>query len=82
MTRNETVAMASEEKFDVVLVPHPEGGFTVTVPEMPDVVTEAETREEALSMARDAIEGYLETANELGWAVRRGEHERVIVHLA
>lgn len=70
------------QEFDVVLIPQAEGGFTVTVPELPDVVTEGETREEALAMARDAIEGYLETARELGWPVERGTRERVTVQPA
>ena len=37
-----------------------EGGFTVTVPALPGVVTQGETVEEALEMARDAIALYLE----------------------
>jgi predicted RNase H-like HicB family nuclease len=43
-------------------------------------VTEGETREEALEMARDAIEGYLEVMREKGWPIRRGLREHVAVH--
>ena len=39
----------------VALEPQPEGGFTVHVPALPEVVTEGETEAEALAMARDAI---------------------------
>jgi len=61
--------MAAEAKeYDVVLAEQREGGFVVTVPDLPDVVTEGATREEALAMAQDAIEGYLETMRERGWS--------------
>lgn len=46
--------------YTVLLEPAPESGeFTVTVPESPGCITQGETREEALAMARDAIELYL-----------------------
>jgi antitoxin HicB len=41
--------------FTVVLGPQPEGGFTVSVPALPEVVTEGDTEAEALAMAADAI---------------------------
>jgi antitoxin HicB len=41
--------------FSVVLEPQPEGGFTVFVPALPEIVTEGDTEEEALAMAEDAI---------------------------
>lgn len=71
--------MTSDQQYEVVLVPQPEGGYVVSVPDLPDVVTEGETREEALAMAKDAIEGYLETMRERGWAIRVGEREHVAV---
>jgi antitoxin HicB len=75
--------MATEVKeYEVVLAPQAEGGFGVTVPDLPDVVTEGETREEALEMARDAIEGYLETMRERGWSPRAGERQRIVVRAA
>ena len=63
----------NDNKYEVVLVAQSEGGYTVSVPDLPDVVTEGETREEALTMAKDAIEGYLETMRDRGWTPRRGE---------
>lgn len=36
-----------------------DGGFTVTVPSLPGLVTEGDTIEEALSNVREAIKGYL-----------------------
>jgi antitoxin HicB len=40
--------------------PEPEGGFTVTCPKLPPVVTYGETLEEAQANAREAIELRLE----------------------
>ena len=53
-------------RYTVVLDPDPEGGFTVTVPAIPSVVTEGETEEEALANAREAIELALEVIAEHG----------------
>lgn len=53
--------MASKShEFEVVLQPETEGGFSVSVPALPGCHTQGETREEALEMTKDAIEGYLE----------------------
>ena len=42
--------------YSVLLLPDPkDGGFTVEVPYLPGVVTEGNTREEALANAKDAI---------------------------
>jgi antitoxin HicB len=46
--------------FSVILDPQPEGGFTVLVPALPEIVTEGDTEEEALAMAEDAIRLVLE----------------------
>ena len=53
-------------EFEVVLQPEAEGGFSVSVPALPGCHTQGETREEALAMARDAIEGYLEVLADEG----------------
>lgn len=61
--------MAKEpSRYEIVLTPQSEGGFTVTVPGLPGVVTEGETEEEARTMAADAIAGYLETMRDRGWS--------------
>ena len=52
--------MARDRIFSVVLEPQPEGGFTVLVPALPEIVTEGDTEEEALAMAQDAIRLVLE----------------------
>jgi len=52
--------MSPTHQFTVFLHPQPEGGYTVLVPALPEVVTEGDTREEALANAREAIELVLE----------------------
>jgi predicted RNase H-like HicB family nuclease len=76
---NRSFSMDHQHEYDVVLTPAPEGGYVVSVPELPDVHTEGETREEALAMAKDAIEGYLEAMRDRGWTPKAAEHERVVV---
>jgi predicted RNase H-like HicB family nuclease len=71
--------MAKDREYEVVLIPQPEGGFTASVPELPDVVTEGETREETLVMVKEAIEGYLEAMRDHGWQVPSTERGRVVV---
>ena len=43
-----------------------EGGYTVIVPALAGCVTFGETVDEAIEMAKEAIEGYIETLMELG----------------
>jgi antitoxin HicB len=47
-------------KFTVVLEPEEEGGFTVRVPALPEIVTYGKDEAEALAMAEDAIRLVLE----------------------
>ena len=48
-------------KYTVVLIPEEEGGYSVDVPALPGCVTQGETREEAIAMAKEAISLYLES---------------------
>jgi antitoxin HicB len=52
--------VAYDRTFSVILEPQSEGGFTVFVPALPEIVTEGDTEEEALAMAEDAIRLVLE----------------------
>ena len=45
--------------FKVILEPQEEGGYTVTVPNLPGCISEGETVEEAIENIKDAIRGYL-----------------------
>ena len=47
-------------KLTVYLESSEEGGYTVTVPSLPGCISEGDTREEALSNIRAAIELYFE----------------------
>jgi antitoxin HicB len=58
--------MPREHQFTINLHPQPEGGYTVLVPALPEVVTEGDTREEAMANAREAIELVLEIYREDG----------------
>lgn len=53
--------MTREYRYMIVLHPDLEsGGYTVTVPSLAGVVTEGETIEEAISMAKEAIALHIE----------------------
>ncbi|MDQ1265449.1 MAG: hypothetical protein QG635_599 [Bacteroidota bacterium] len=49
--------------YKIMLKPEPEGGFTVVVPSLPGCITFGSTLEEAKTMAKEAIELYLESLN-------------------
>ncbi len=51
---------ATAFSYTAVFNPAPEGGYVVTFPALPGLVTEGETLEEARSMATDALRCYLE----------------------
>ena len=51
-------------KLKVVLGPSDDGGFTVYAPALPGCVSEGDTRDEALANIREAIELYLEPADD------------------
>jgi predicted RNase H-like HicB family nuclease len=59
MTRIYTFVFSSE----------PEGGFTVTCPALPGLVTYGETLDEARMMAHDAMSGLMEVMLENGEAI-------------
>lgn len=42
-------------RYTILLEPDEAGGYTVTVPRLPGCVTQDETLEEAIAMAKDAI---------------------------
>ena len=51
----------AEYSFTVLFEPSEEGGFVVTCPALPGLVTEGDTLEQARAMAQDAIRGYIES---------------------
>jgi antitoxin HicB len=72
-------------QYTAVFEPAEEGGYVVTVPALPGLVTEGDTLEEARAMVKDAIRGYLESLKKHGEEIpkERGEAslERVAVTL-
>jgi predicted RNase H-like HicB family nuclease len=66
MPRRKTQAKKEEPQrleysYTVLYEPAEEGGYVVTVPALPGLVTEGDTLEEAREMAKDAIKGYIES---------------------
>jgi antitoxin HicB len=53
-------------KIPLVLTPQPEGGFTVTSPLLPELVTEGDTVEEALENVRDGLSAVIELYEDTG----------------
>ena len=52
-------------KLPLVLEPQPEGGYTVTCPLLPELITEGDTIKEAVANANDALEAVLEAFEDL-----------------
>lgn len=68
-------------KSTVVLIPDADtGGYTVTVPALPGLIAQGETREEALEMAREAIAFHIECLTDEGEVVPT-EGEIVVEHV-
>ena len=64
-------------KFTVVLEPEEEGGFTVRVPSLPEIVTYGKDETEALAMAEDAIRLVLEDSLARGEPLPNGEAAQI-----
>lgn len=65
MNRREFVT-AHHYRYTVLFEPAEEGGYVVTCPSLPGLVTEGDTLEEAREMAADAIRGYIEALAKQG----------------
>ena len=52
--------------YTIEMIPEPEGGWFVTVKELPGCMSEGDTPEEAIEMIRDAMRGWLEVSLEDG----------------
>jgi predicted RNase H-like HicB family nuclease len=52
--------------YTVILRKEPEGSYTVVVPALPGCLTEGNSIEQALEMARDAIPLFLDALKDLG----------------
>lgn len=52
-------------KVPLLLTPQPEGGFTVTSPVLPELLTEGNTADEALANVQDALAAVIEIYHDL-----------------
>ena len=59
-------------RLPLVFTPQPEGGFTVTSPALPELVTEGGTLEEAFANVKDALAAVLEFYAEEGHRLPAG----------
>jgi predicted RNase H-like HicB family nuclease len=67
-------------KFTVILREEPEGGYSAQCIELPGVISQGETRKQAIANIREAIEGYLEAfPEELNQLKRKRELVEVTV---
>ncbi len=53
-------------RLPLVFEPQPEGGYTVTSPLLPELVTEGDTLDDALANVRDALPTVIELYQDLG----------------
>ena len=59
-------------RLPLVFTPQPEGGFTVTSPVLPELVTEGDTLEAAFANVKDALAAVLELYEEEGRRLPEG----------
>ena len=64
--------MSNIYRVPLVLTPQEEGGYTVTSPMLPGLVTEGDTLEEALENVQDALRATLELYEDIGRPVPAG----------
>ena len=53
-------------KIPLLLAPQEEGGYTVTSPLLPELITEGDSAEDALENVRDALQAVVELYEECG----------------
>ena len=64
--------------YRILLRKEPEGGYTVTVPSLTGCVTYGKTIEEAIEMAKEAIELYLESLKSHHEEIPTEDQDRII----
>lgn len=68
----EVDAVSQVYRVPLVLTPQPEGGFTVTSPALPGLVTEGDSLDDALENVEDALRATLELYEDTGRPVPQG----------
>jgi antitoxin HicB len=59
------VALYSAYKLPLVFEPQPEGGYTVTCPVLPELITEGDSVDRALANVQDALLAVIEAYEDL-----------------
>ena len=63
---NKTVEYYLDLPYTIELIPEPEGGWFVSIKELPGCMSEGDTPEEAIEMIQDAMRGWIEISLEDG----------------
>lgn len=74
--------MSIERSYTVVLEPEGEGGFSVSVPALPEIATQGETVEEALTSVREAIALVLADRKERGEEIPPSDTSALVKRVA
>ena len=61
-------------KVPLILMPQAEGGYTVTSPLLPELVTEGDSIAEALENVKDALEAVIEIYQDRGQPLPQNTH--------
>ncbi len=68
-----------EYKIPLILTPQPEGGYTVTSPLLPELVTEGDSLDESLENVKDAFKAVLKLYQEFGRSLPENILNNVVV---
>lgn len=69
-------------KYTVIFEPAEEGGYIVSVPALPGCVSQGDTFEEATTMIKDAMQGYLQVLKEEKQEIPQEHSDVVITQIA
>lgn len=69
-------------EYTAIFEPAEEGGYVVSVPALPGCMTQAETFEEAVTMIKDAIDGYIAVLKDLGKEIPKEQGNIVVTKVA
>lgn len=65
-------------EYTAIFEPVEEGGYVVTVPALPGCISQGDTFEEAVTMIKDAMQGYLAVMNETGKEIPEEKSDVII----
>lgn len=71
-TSHQGMIQSMIRRLPLVFSPQPEGGYTVTSPILPELITEGDTLEEAFANVRDALTAVIEIYAEEGRPIPQG----------